>query len=76
MRASVMSSPFQQALEVIERLSAEDQASLMEIVQQRLAELRRAEIARNAGETLLAFREGRAHYGTIEDLKRDLLSEP
>ncbi|MBU4225905.1 MAG: hypothetical protein KKC71_08805 [Chloroflexi bacterium] len=71
-----MTSPFQQALEVIERLPAEDQASLIEIVQQRLTELRRVEIARNARDTLQAFREGRAHYGTIEDLQRDLLSEP
>lgn len=76
MKASVMTSPFQQALEVIERLPTEDQASLIEIIQQRLAELRRVEIARNARNTLQAFREGRAHYGTIQDLQRDVLSEP
>jgi len=76
MKASVMTSPFQQALEVIERLPTEDQASLIEIIQQRLAELRRVEIARNARDTLQAFREGRAHYGTIQDLQRDVLSEP
>jgi hypothetical protein len=66
-------TPFEQTLEMIDRLSVEDQVSLVEIVQRRLAEQRRAEIARNAQATLRAFKEGRAHYGTIEDLRRDLL---
>jgi len=37
---------------------------------------RRAEIARNAAATLQAVREGRAHYGSVEDLQHDLLGEP
>jgi len=44
--------------------------------QRRLVERRRAEIARNATATLQAVREGRARYGSVEDLKRDLLAEP
>ncbi len=75
MGTPVAASPFQQALEVVERLTAEDQASLVEVIQRRLTELRRMEIARNARDTLQAFREGRAHYGAVEDLQRDLLSE-
>ncbi len=68
-------SPFQLALDTVELLPLEDQESLIEIIQRRLIERRRAEIARNATATLQAVSEGRASYGTIEDLKRDLLSE-
>ncbi len=68
-------TPFQQALDVIEQFSADDQQVLIEIVRRRLVEQRRAEIARNARSTVQAFREGRARYGTIDDLRRDLLDE-
>jgi len=76
MESPVLATPFEQALEMIEQLPAEDQENLIEIVQRRLIEQRRAEIARNASATLQAFREGRARYGTVDDLRRDLLSEP
>ena len=76
MESPAVTTPFQQALDIIEQLPAEDQTSLIEIIQQRLSEQRRAEIARNARATLQAFREGRAHYGTVQDLRRDLLDEP
>ena len=76
MESPAVTTPFQQALDIIEQLPAEDQISLIEIIQQRLSEQRRAEIARNARSTLQAFREGRAHYGTVQDLRRDLLDEP
>jgi hypothetical protein len=76
MESPVLTTPFEQALEMIEQLPAEDQENLIEIVQRRLIEQRRAEIARNASATLQAFREGRARYGTVDDLRRDLLSEP
>jgi hypothetical protein len=69
-------TPFQQALDVVEQLSIEDQETLVEIVQRRLIEQRREEIAHNASVTLQAFREGRASYGTMDDLRRDLLEEP
>jgi hypothetical protein len=72
----VRTSPLQQALDAVEKLPAEDQETLVELVQRRLAEWRRAEIARNAAATLEAVREGRASYGSVEDLRRDLLSEP
>jgi len=66
-------TPFQQALETVEALPREDQAELISVIQRRLAERRRAEIAHNAAETLRAVREGEAHYGSPEDLRRDLL---
>ena len=69
-------SSLQKALDVVEKLVPEEQVTLVELIQHRLVELRRAEIALNATDTLQAVREGRAHYGSVEDLKRDLLTEP
>ena len=64
----------QQALDVIEHMPLEDQMTVIQILQRRLLEQRRSEIARNATTTLQAVREGHARYGTVEDLKRDLNS--
>jgi hypothetical protein len=72
----VVSTPFQQALDIIEQFPADDQEALIEVIRRRLVEQRRAEIARNASATLQALKEGRASYGTVDDLRRDLLSEP
>ena len=68
-------SLLQQALDVVESLPPDDQETLIDLIRHRLMERRRAEIARNAQETLQAVRDGRARYGSIEDLKRDLLDE-
>jgi len=68
-------SLFQQALDVVEKLSPEDQEMLVDLIQHRLVKWRRAEIARNAAATLQAVREGRARYGSVEDLKDDLSSK-
>jgi hypothetical protein len=72
----VVPSPFQRAIDVIETLPPEDQEILIDLIRRRLIERRRAEIARHAAETLQAVREGRAQIGTVEDLRRDLLTEP
>ena len=65
-------TPFQRALETVEQLPESDQTALVEVIRARLIERRRTEIAIHAQETLQAFREGRAKYGTLEDLKDDL----
>jgi hypothetical protein len=74
--ADSRATPIQQALDQIEKLGAEDQQVVVEIVRQRLIERRRQDIAQNARATVQAFREGRARYGTAEDLQRDLANEP
>ena len=66
----------QQALDVVESLPPGDQETLIDLIRHRLVERRRAEIARNAQETLQAVRDGRAQYGSVEDLRLDLLGEP
>jgi hypothetical protein len=66
-------SRFQQALDVVESLSPDDQETLVAVIRRRLIDRRRAEIARNAQETIQAVRKGRAEYGSAADLGRDLL---
>ena len=68
-------TPMQQALDEIEKLGAEDQQAVIEIVRQRLIERRRQEIARNAHSAIQAFREGTARHGTVGDLRQDLAGE-
>lgn len=68
-------SLLQQALDVVERLPPDDQETLIDLIRHRLIERRRDEIARHAEETLQAARDGRAQYGSVEDLRRDLLGE-
>jgi hypothetical protein len=58
---------FQQALDTVGKLPPEDQETLVDLIQHRLVEWRRAEIARNATATLQAVREGRARYGSVEE---------
>jgi len=65
----VKTSLFQQALDAVEKLPPEDQERLIDLIRHRLVEWRRAEIARNAAATLKAVQEGRARYGSVEDLK-------
>lgn len=65
----------QAAIECVEALSLEDQQILIELIHKRLIEKRRAEIARNAEETLKALETGKAKSGTVADLMDDLLAE-
>ena len=66
-------TPFQRALDAVESLPIDAREEVVEIIKMRLAEDRREEIAVNAREAVQAVREKRAKYGTIEDLKNDLL---
>jgi len=68
-------TPFQKALDAIESLPSDERREIIEIINRRLAEDRREEIAANAREAVKAVREKRASYGTVEDLKKDLLGK-
>lgn len=65
-------TPLEAALDVIDRLPPDDQQAIIEIVRKRIIDRRRREIADNAQATLQAFREGRASYGTGENLRQEL----
>jgi hypothetical protein len=62
----------QNALDAVEHLTHEEQIAVLDILQRRLLEQRRAEIAQHAIETVQAVREGSAAYGTLAGLQRDL----
>ncbi len=68
-------TPFQKAIDAVESLPFDDREELLEILRMRIAEHRRDEIAANAREALQAVREKRAKFGTVEDLKKDLLED-
>ena len=68
-------TPFQKAIDAIESLPFDEREELLEILRMRTAEHRRNEIAANAREALQAVREKRAKFGTVEDLKKDLLGD-
>jgi predicted AAA+ superfamily ATPase len=68
-------TPFQKALEAVESLPIDAREEIVEIIKRRLAEDRREEIAANAREAVKSVREKCAKYGTIEDLKKDLIGE-
>jgi hypothetical protein len=68
-------TPFQKAIDAVESLPFNDREELLEIIRMRIADHRRDEIAGNAREALQAVRENRAKFGTVEDLKKDLLGD-
>jgi hypothetical protein len=68
-------TPFQKAIEAVESLPFDDREDLLELLKMRLAENRRDEIAANAREAIYAVREKRAKFGTIDDLRKDLLED-
>ncbi len=72
---STQTSYFQDAIETVEKLPVDDQTLLIEIIRQRLLDQRRSEIEQNAQDTIRSVREGRARFGSVEDLRGDLSGE-
>jgi hypothetical protein len=66
---------FQELIESIEALSFEEQDYLWELIRKRRIEQRRGEILANSEAVKLAFREGKAKQGTVDDLMADLLED-
>ena len=73
--SSHLETSFQKAIDAVESLPFDDREELLEILRMRIAEHRRDEIAANAREALQAVREKRAKFGTVEELKKDLLRD-
>lgn len=64
---------FDEALSSIEKLPLEQQETLIETIHKRLIEARRKEIAKNARETLGAYRAGKVKRGTARDLRKSMV---
>ena len=68
-----MSQPsFNEVLEMAEFLSASEQDFLIEILQKRLVEKRRKEIAASIAEARAEYKRGKAQKVTVDELMADL----
>jgi hypothetical protein len=63
---------FQEVIDMIETLSADDQALLIEIIHRRLIQHRRAGLAAEIAEAREAYRQGEVRRGTMADLMKEL----
>lgn len=63
---------FDQVLDSVEKLSVEDQEALIDLVQRRLVERRRAEIATNIVKAQEEYQSGRVMRGTVDELMAEL----
>jgi hypothetical protein len=65
-------SHFEEVLEVVEALPLDDQEILVELVRQRVADKRRAEIARNIADTRAEYQTGQVQRGFVADRMSEL----
>jgi hypothetical protein len=65
---------FQQVLEAIERLPADEQADLLEVVRRRLAERERRRIAADAQEARREHDSGQSQRASVDDLMGEIES--
>ncbi len=65
---------YREILEGAEELSVEDQETLVEVLQSRLRERRRAELARDVQAAQKEFAEGRCQPATPAELMKEILS--
>jgi hypothetical protein len=65
---------FEEVLEVVDRLSLEEQETLVEIVHRRVIERRREELAREIQEAQKEFQAGQCRPTTPDELMAEILS--
>jgi hypothetical protein len=66
--------PFGEVLEAVDKLSLEEQETLIEVLHRRLIERRREEIARDIQQAQEEFQAGRSRSVTPEELMKEILS--
>lgn len=69
-----LKTTFAEILEAADLLPIEDQESLIEILQNRLRDRRRADLVRDVQEAQQEFAEGKCHAITPEELMKEILS--
>ncbi|MCE9603410.1 MAG: hypothetical protein K8U03_00745 [Planctomycetia bacterium] len=67
-------SKFNDLLSEVGRLSLEEQTEFVNVLQHRLIELRRDEIAADIAEGMKEFAEGKSTPTTVEEIMRELKS--
>lgn len=65
-------STLQKAIEVVEALSPEEQAILIDIIEKRLKQQRRDELLKAVAESRQEYAEGKVHSGSVADLLAEL----
>ena len=71
-----VSHRLQQAIEITELLSLDEQRQLIEIVRQRLIQYQRAELVAQVAEARQAYQQGKVNRGTVADLMREIETRP
>lgn len=66
--------PFGEVLEAIDKLSLEEQETLLDILHRRLAEQCRKIVATEIQESRKEFAEGRCQSATAEEIMKDIFS--
>ena len=65
---------FGEVLETVDRLPLEEQEALIDILQRRVIEQRRAELAQDIKDAQKEFKAGHAHPGTPDEVMAEILS--
>ena len=65
---------FGEILEEADRLPLEDQETLIEVLQRRMRDRRRAELAKDIQEAQTEFQKGSCRPATVDELMRAILS--
>lgn len=65
-------SRFNQVLESIEKLSIDEQEALIQVVQRRIVEQRRDEIAENINRSRVEYTENQVFRGTVAEIMDEL----
>lgn len=72
MSGAAESLSFQDLIDAVESLPLDDQSMLVEIINKRIIEKRRAELVAEVKEAQEAFARGEVRRGTVKDLIKDL----
>ena len=73
MSGAAHSLSFQDLIEAVESMPLDDQSMLVELINKRIIEKRRAELVAEVQEARSEFERGKVKRGTFEDLMKDLL---
>jgi hypothetical protein len=72
MSGAVHSLSFQDLIDAVESMPLDDQSMLVELINKRIIEKRRARLVAEVQEARSAFKRGDVKRGTFEDLMEDL----
>ena len=72
MNTKIQNSSFQRIIETVEALPTDDQMLLIEIIRQRLIQLRRSELVDQVAEARQHYRKGNVRRGTAENFIKEM----